>query len=265
MIRYAFALLGFLLVGVATSCSNDRVSTARSDIAAEPGSLDFGSVVQHQRQTLKLTLANRGTAALSVSALEIVREDLAGQFQLPGHPQVPFTVEAGGSHGIEVSFDSPASEGIHWGTLSITSDAQNAPTLEVPLSGRTLPACGAGQSCTCTTTEQCPAGEVCSNGHCGLCAAGATACSNGQLRVCDGQGWVTTPCPTGTCADASSCEPGPDAGFAYPFTANTSGGATLRSASYRLDLFIAPAAPIGSSRAGQHHLQLGPAPISKKR
>ncbi|MBI5480592.1 MAG: hypothetical protein HY906_17170 [Deltaproteobacteria bacterium] len=49
------------------------------------------------------------------------------------------------------------------------------------------------------------------------------------------------------------------------FLSETSGGARIESASYRLEVFIAPVRPIGSTQSGSYKLQLGPGALRNAR
>jgi len=52
---------------------------------------------------------------------------------------------------------------------------------------------------------------------------------------------------------------------AQRFSSETSGGARIESASYRLELFIAPVAPVGATRSASYKLQLGPGALRNAR
>ncbi len=53
----------------------------------------------------------------------------------------------------------------------------------------------------------------------------------------------------------------PDASAAIPFYLETSGGALMTSPGHRLELFIGPVRPVGSSSSETYQLKLGPAGI----
>ncbi len=48
-----------------------------------------------------------------------------------------------------------------------------------------------------------------------------------------------------------------------PFVSSTGGGAHVESDQYKLDLFVAPQTPIGTSESATHRLRLGPAAMRK--
>jgi hypothetical protein len=114
----------------------DPAPTAR--IEATPARLDFGAVPAGQSRELTLTIsAAGGTAPLQVTAAVSSNP----RFTLVS-PAVPFTVAAGAVASLVVRF-APTAAGAEAGTLTLTSNAANQPSLAVPLSGTGTAASGA--------------------------------------------------------------------------------------------------------------------------
>jgi hypothetical protein len=93
------------------------------------------------------------------------------------------------------------------------------------------------------------------------CASGQGA---GGDTATDGQDVGTDVTPDGedvpADADPDVVEDGlPDAGGATTFYLETSGGALMTSPTHRLELFIGPVRPVGSSTSETYVLELGPA------
>ena len=112
--------------------------TATGQLSITPGSVSFGSVNVGSTGTQSITLSATG-ASVTVSA------DTASnaQFALQG-VSLPFTISAGQSVSYNVAF-KPTASGAVSGSLSITSNATNAPTMNVPLSGTGTTTTTAGQ------------------------------------------------------------------------------------------------------------------------
>src|SRR3984885_6544078 len=112
--------------------------TATGQLSITPGSVSFGSVNVGSTGTQSITLSATG-ASVTVSA------DTASnaQFALQG-VSLPFTISAGQSVSYNVAF-KPTASGAVSGSLSITSNATNAPSLNVSLSGTGTTTTTAGQ------------------------------------------------------------------------------------------------------------------------
>jgi len=94
----------------------------------------------------------------------------------------------------------------------------------------------------------------------GAAALALAACGGGEAAAIDGA------------TDARPHDGGGDGGAgdgsvaaAQRFSSETSGGARIESASYRLELFIAPVAPVGATRSASYKLQLGPGALRNAR
>jgi subtilisin family serine protease len=111
------------------------------DIEVEPGALAFPETFAGFGRSLDLTIGNIGTDVLHVTDAQ-----MAGEYRLEG-VSFPLDLPAGGTVPARVRF-TPAGEGAHPGSLTISSDDPDEGTLVVPLSGRGLfpPVVGASPS-----------------------------------------------------------------------------------------------------------------------
>ncbi|MFH1437005.1 MAG: hypothetical protein ABIJ56_14950 [Pseudomonadota bacterium] len=64
----------------------------------------------------------------------------------------------------------------------------------------------------------------------------------------------------GDTVEEDGVEPAP----VQPFLSETAGGASLSSANYKLELFVAPVRPVGSTSSASYNLKLGPAGVRSK-
>lgn len=108
--------------------SGDEAAMPMPEIDVTPTSLAFGTVEVGMSSTLDVTINNTGDAALSISNVEVS----GAGFSLAS--LVPTTVAAGGSETVTVRFE-PASAGAASGTLTISSDDADEPSVQVSLSG----------------------------------------------------------------------------------------------------------------------------------
>lgn|GEM_PF-1848305 len=101
-------------------------------LSVTPASVAFGQVVTNGIVTRIVTIANGGSADAAVSALTIAG---SAEFALGATaPTVPFTVAAGASVDVPVSY-RPADVGADAGTLDVSSDDPVKPHLTVALGG----------------------------------------------------------------------------------------------------------------------------------
>ncbi len=146
----AAALLGTAILmgcaggtGIANSSSNSGSGGSGSGssggggthpgtLSASPASLDLGSVAVGATKTASVSLVNGTTNNVSVAKVSVSGTG----FALSSVPAVPFTVDAGKSLSVSVSFTPPASGGAT-GTITVTSNATNA-SMTVALSGNGL-------------------------------------------------------------------------------------------------------------------------------
>jgi len=98
-------------------------------LSASPSSLNFGSVVVGNNQTITETLTNSGGSSLKITAAAASGTG----FSLSGLT-LPLTLNSGQSVSFSVKF-APTSAGNATGSVTVTSDGSN-PTLTIPLSGK---------------------------------------------------------------------------------------------------------------------------------
>ncbi len=110
-------------------------AVAAGQLAANPASLNFGSVQLGNSKSLSVTVTNSGSSSVTIS-----QATTSGPGFSLATVSLPVTVGASQSTTLTVTF-TPQSAGSVTGNLTITSNASNA-TLNVPLSGS---AAGPGQ------------------------------------------------------------------------------------------------------------------------
>jgi hypothetical protein len=112
-----------------------EVSAGPPAIAVEPDSVDFGSVLVGADTTASFVIENTGGEPLEISELSFPEETFT-----PAEPiDTPFTIPFEGSVEVPVVF-APGSAGAVSGAVSISSNAENAPTTSVYLEGEGLEA-----------------------------------------------------------------------------------------------------------------------------
>ncbi len=105
---------------------------APRDIDVSPLVLDFGQVSVFSTATRTATISNLGDADLTVTDLTLTGSlDFAFS---PSAPSVPFIVPGGGFVDVPIDY-TPGEEGPDSGSLDITSDDPDEPTVTVSLSG----------------------------------------------------------------------------------------------------------------------------------
>jgi hypothetical protein len=110
------------------SVSLAGTGTVSGQLAANPTSMNFGSVLVNKTSTLSLTLTNSQTTTLQISQLAA-----SGTGFSVGGFTLPINLSAGQSVTVSVNFTPPAS-GTDNGSVTVTSNAYN-PSLSVSLSG----------------------------------------------------------------------------------------------------------------------------------
>ncbi|NQT34250.1 choice-of-anchor D domain-containing protein, partial [bacterium] len=98
------------------------------DIAVEPDSLDFGSILVNQPIALTLTISNLGDADLTISDITVVGQTFLSAFENE------VILEPNSSFDLTVTF-APEEEGDFEGTLTIISDDPDEGEFAVPLHG----------------------------------------------------------------------------------------------------------------------------------
>lgn len=113
-------------------------SVGQPDIDVSP-TLNFGTVAVGSSSTQSVTVANVGSADLTVSSLGVSG---SADFALgAGAPSTPFTVAAGGNESVPVRY-TPSGTGSDAGTLTIGSNDPDESSVEVSLSGTGATATG---------------------------------------------------------------------------------------------------------------------------
>jgi M6 family metalloprotease-like protein len=102
--------------------------TPTNNLSANPASLSFGTVTSGQSASLNLSLVNNGDAPTTVSALS--SDNIAFTFT----PNPPITIAGNATQTVVVTF-APVASGSFNGILTIVNDADDHPTLSIPLSG----------------------------------------------------------------------------------------------------------------------------------
>ena len=103
-----------------------------AEIALDPLTFDFGGVSSGSSALKAFTITNEGCTDLEVTALSFGGDDAAEFSIFSG--MAPFTVPAGGSEDVVVSFN-PASEGPKTATLIIENSDADEGVLEIALNG----------------------------------------------------------------------------------------------------------------------------------
>ena len=130
-------------VGLVTNASTSPMALPLSgtgvqmqpQIAVLPSSLAFGNVNVGSTGKQSLTISNTGSAALSVTAINVTGASF-GTVDI----SLPISIAAGGSGAITVSF-APTASGSVSGSLSLVSNAPTSPTA-IALSGAGAPQAG---------------------------------------------------------------------------------------------------------------------------
>jgi hypothetical protein len=103
------------------------------DIAINPTTHDFGTVMLLSSASQQSTLSNEGAANLQISAITLEGGNVT-EFSIDEGGTAPFTLAPGETHLITVGF-SPVTAGSKSTTLRIVSDDPDESPLDVPLSG----------------------------------------------------------------------------------------------------------------------------------
>ncbi|MGA9142556.1 MAG: choice-of-anchor D domain-containing protein [Candidatus Acidiferrales bacterium] len=101
----------------------------QSQLAANPSSASFGTVIMGNSNSQTISLTNGGTAAVSVSQANITGTG----FSISGMPTLPMTINPGSSKTFNAVF-TPTTSGSVTGSVSLVSTAPNSP-LSITLSG----------------------------------------------------------------------------------------------------------------------------------
>jgi hypothetical protein len=113
------------------SLNGSGIPTPAPDIAVDPASHDYGSILVNTSTSHSFTIDNEGTANLDVSATGLSGTN-AGAFSISNGGA--FSLAPGGTRIIDISF-SPDTPGDYSAILQIFSNDPDENPLEVPLSG----------------------------------------------------------------------------------------------------------------------------------
>jgi hypothetical protein len=114
--------------------SLSATNTATGTLITSLSTVDFGQVAVGKTVSTNITLTNSGSAAVEISAL-----NLTGQpFSMSGGSSLPMSVGANASVTLTLKFD-PTGSGSATGQLAIASNASNASSATVALSGMGVP------------------------------------------------------------------------------------------------------------------------------
>lgn len=123
-----------LFAALAAACSNPALQQSHSKISADPQAIDFGAQTAGAKSTQTLNIHNTGQASLTIASVGI-SGDTRGAFSLG---PLPTSLGAGDSAQVNVTYTAPGQEGADGATLTVFSDADNAPELAISLSGHSV-------------------------------------------------------------------------------------------------------------------------------
>lgn len=117
---------GLLVLALSGCNCDDQLGGLRGSLVVEPEVLSFGEVPVGAEKQLQLTMRNKGSYLLMLEGLTT-----AAPFSVASNTS---SIGIGGSVTAMAAF-RPTAVGAVAGTLTITSNDQEAPTIEVPMSG----------------------------------------------------------------------------------------------------------------------------------
>ncbi len=109
----------------------DDDAGGNGEIEVDPAQLDFGTPALLSNQSQALTVRNEGVGTLTVTDLEVFEDDAEPEYSLLS-AALPMVLDPDGEGVIEVGLH-PVDDEVDTGTLTITSDDADEPTLHVPL------------------------------------------------------------------------------------------------------------------------------------
>ncbi len=193
--------------GVALNAVGSAKTVTTGVLVASSSAIGFGAVPIGQTANSTVSLSNNGSAAVRISQLAVT-----GQFFSVGNqPVLPLTVASGGSYKLTVQF-APGAAGAASGSLTIASNASNAGTATVGLSGSGEAAVGAIESFACATSSMTGAGTD----ACTVSLTAAAPVGGLTVNLSSSSGSVTVPGAVTVAAGATS------AGFTASVAAITS-------------------------------------------
>jgi uncharacterized membrane protein len=118
---------------VSVMISGTGVNAPAPAIALSPTSLTFGTVTAGGSASLPVRVQNTGTASLSVTQIARCASP-ATSAEFSWSPAAPFTVAAGGSTTVTVTY-TPTAAGADAGCIAFSSNAQANPVISLDVSG----------------------------------------------------------------------------------------------------------------------------------
>lgn len=228
----------------AAACSSTGIVTSQLSISVDPLALNFGNQTSGTHTSKTLTIHNDGPGTITLSGIAIAN-DARGAFSLGATPKA---LSASSSATLQVTYSAPAAEGSDGATLTISSNADNAPTLSVPLSGRSVLGClpesdvafciRLGKNCgAVTAADNCDVSRTVAS--CGTCNQPQT-CAGSVPNVCTTPRLAVTVTLAGTGSGTVTSSP---AGISC-------GGTCSASFDQGSTVTLTPAAAIGSTFGG---------------
>ena len=107
---------------------------AAPTVALSPGTLNFGNVNTGASASLSSQIQNTGNAVLTVTAIGRCTTPVTSTEFTWTSPVLPFTVAAGASVALPVSY-APTAAGTDTGCLALTTNASNGPTTNLAVNG----------------------------------------------------------------------------------------------------------------------------------
>lgn len=203
----------FAIAIVVAGCGSTTISRPQITINADPQVLNFGNQPGGSSTSKTVTLRNDGLAIL-VIASGAITGDTRGAFSVG---PLPKQLSPATSATFQVTYAAPDANGADGASLTISSNADNAPQLSVSLSAQSLAACPAetdsafctraGKNCgSFTAADNCGANRTVTT--CGSCAGVQTCNGNGVANVCGTPVFPVTVTLAGTGSGSVASSPG---------------------------------------------------------
>src|SRR6202171_6274492 len=220
---HLLALARCVLFAVAVAgCSKTPIGRPQVTISANPVDVIFGNQPAGSSTSKSVTLKNDSVAILVISSIAILG-DTRSAFTVGATPN---SLSPAASASVQVTYAAPHAARAAGATLTVPSNADNAPQLSVSLSAQSVAACApesnvafctrVGKNCgSVTALDNCGTSRTVAS--CGTCAGVQTCSGAGVANVCGtptfavtvtlagaGSGTVTSipagiNCSTGTC------------------------------------------------------------------
>lgn len=142
-----------------------------------PNNVDFGNVAVNQATSKQVTITNPSSSNVTVSQATVSGQN----FSLAGLPALPFSIAAGKSVNVQVTF-KPDAAGTRAGTLSVASGTYNASVTDAALTGNGESSAAASSSPQLTGLS-CTSSSVTGSGSDNCTVTVSTAPGTGGLNV----------------------------------------------------------------------------------